>query len=100
MSSYNYYIENAIKDLAQNPRLRDVEPFVLIAVLDGRPIKILLSTSYTFTLDDYRTARSYVGPGDAIVLVDRSAGATGEVENRAKADGIFVGSVDEIFNRL
>ena len=91
MNIFDHDTMKAIEELARVAS--NVRPYILRVDIPGKEtVLVLLSSSYTFTIDEYMMARRTLNEGDAILLVDRSAGPTGEAEKRAKRDGIFLGT--------
>jgi len=103
----SYDVDAAIEDLSQSQYVSQVQtvsrdPVVLRLSLKGELGErlVLLSEQYTFTADDYRSARPHLSPGDYILLIDRDAGATGDAETRANHDDIQIVSMSQLLEIL
>lgn len=103
----SYYIDGAIEDLSRSQYVAQIQtvsqdPVILRLSLKGGAGDrlVLLSEQYTFTADDYRSARRHLSPGDFILLVDGDAGSTGDAEIRGKHDDIQIVSMSQLLEIL
>ena len=97
------YMDGAIEDLSHSQYVAQMQPVSQDPVILRLFLKgglgerlVLLSEQYTFTADDYRSARTHLSPGDYILLVNGDAGATGDAETRAKHDDIQIVSMSQL----